>query len=64
MMTLPKFYEKYKNEILISLRAFRLKIKDNRSNFKSIQIIKSNKRDVIRIKDEQALLEEWKNFLS
>jgi len=64
MMTLPKFYEKYKNEILISLRSFRSKLKDNRESFKSVQIIKSNKRDVIRIKDEQTLLEEWKNFLS
>ena len=63
-MTLPKFYEKYKNEILISLRSFRSKLKDNRESFKSVQIIKSNKRDVIRIKDEQTLLEEWKNFLS
>jgi len=61
-MNLPEFHEKHKEEILISLRAFRQRLKDNREHFKSIKIISNKKRDVLRIVDERELLNEWRKF--
>lgn len=61
-MNIPEFYNKHKQEILISIVSFRKKLKDNREQFKSIKIINNKTRDVMRIIDERELLNEWRNF--
>lgn len=63
-MKLPEFHKKYKEEILISLPSFRKRIRNNRDIFKSVSIFKNDFRDVIRIKDENDLLREWREFLA
>ncbi|MEA2018786.1 MAG: hypothetical protein U9N59_10100 [Campylobacterota bacterium] len=58
--SIAKFYEKHKNELMVSLITFRNYIKNNREDFKdSVMIITNNTRDTYRIIDENLLLEAF-----